>query len=110
MTQQDVRIGYVSAYDAAKGEASIYYPDRGVDGTTTQNMKVFAPLGCKQTLMKDDEVLVLHLSNGGQAGIVIGKIVDGGAGIAAAGGELALAGAAGTITLSELIQIKNKVL
>jgi len=105
---QGIRIGFISSYDAATGEASVFYPDLAL--TVTQKLKVFAPLGCKQTLMKDDQVLVLHLSNGSEAGIIIGKIVDGGAGITAAGGELALTGAAGSITLSDLIKIKNKVL
>lgn len=105
---QEVRIGYISSFDVAKGVASVYYPDRS--GMVIQNIKVFAPLGCKQVLMKDDQVLVLHLSNGGEAGVVLGKIVDGGGSIAALGGDIAFAGAAGTITLSELIQIKNKVL
>ncbi len=105
---QDVRVGYISSFDAAKGTASVYYPDRS--GMVIQNVRVFAPLGCRQLLQKDDQVLVLHLSNGGEAGYVIGKAVDGGASINAMGGELSLSGSAGTITLSELIRIKNEVL
>lgn len=105
---QDVRIGFVSSFDAGSGTASIYYPDRS--GMVTQKLKIFAPFGCRQTLAKDDQVLVLHLSNGGEAGVVIGKIVDGGASIAAQGGGITLSGAAGSITLADLIRIKNKVL
>ena len=105
---QGIRIGVISSYDSSTGEASVFYPDLAL--TVTQKMKIFAPFGCRQTLMKDDQVLVVHLSNGSEAGIIIGKIVDEGAGITAAGGELALTGAAGSITLSDLIKIKNKVL
>ena len=75
-SRQDVRIGFVSSFDAGSGTASIYYPDRS--GMVTQKMKIFAPFGCRQTLAKDDQVLVLHLSNGGEAGVIIGKIADGG--------------------------------
>ncbi len=113
---EDIRIGFVSSFDASSGKASIYYPDRS--GTVTQKLKVFAPLGCKQTLSKDDQVLVLHLSNGSEAGVVIGKLIDGNASVNASGGalaltangEISLSGSAGSITLSELIQIKNEVL
>lgn len=107
-SSQDVRIGFVSSFDAGTGTASIYYPDRS--GMVTQKMKVFAPLGCRQTLVKDDQVLVLHLSNGGEAGVVIGKIMDGGASITAQGGGITFSGSPGSITLAELIRIKNKVL
>ncbi len=105
---EDIRIGFVSSYDAGEGKASIYYPDRS--GTVTQKLKVFAPLGCKQTLSKDDQVLVLHLSNGSEAGIVLGKLISENASVTASAGELTLSGTAGSITLSELIRIKNEVL
>lgn len=107
--QDEIRIGFVSSFDPSTGMASIYYPDRGEKGTVTRMMKVFAPLGCSQVLLKDDQVLVLHLSNGSEAGIVIGKLMSGGASIAAQGGDITFAGSPGSITLSDLIRIKNIV-
>lgn len=103
----EVRIGYISAFDAATGMATVFYPDR--TGQVTQKMKIFAPFGAMQMLAPDDEVLVLHLSNGPSVGLVIGKFVGSGASINAAGGEITLSGNAGSITLSELIDMRSRI-
>ncbi|MCI8950033.1 MAG: hypothetical protein HFG49_08325 [Lachnospiraceae bacterium] len=65
------RVGFVSSYDAENGTASIYYPDRCNE--VTAGLPVFMPFGLIQPLKKGDMVLVLHLSNGSEAGIVLGK-------------------------------------
>lgn len=104
----EVRIGYISSYNAGTGKAKVFYPDRL--GQVTQEMSIFAPFGISQIPMPDDQVLVLHLSNGQEAGLIIGKTVGTGAAMAAAGGDITIAGTAGSITLSDLIKIKNKVL
>ena len=103
----EVRVGYISAFNAATGMATIFYPDR--TGQLTQELKVYAPFGVSQMLMPDDEVLVLHLSNGPEVGLIIGKVVGTGAAIDSAGGDITFAGAAGSITLSELIDMRSRI-
>lgn len=101
-----IRIGFVSSYDAGTGMAAIYYPDRCQEVTDT--LPVFAPFGILQTLVKGDAVLVVHLSNGQEAGIVIGTYsVEGDvpqAGISLSGGNLVFKDASGSITLGEIIK------
>lgn len=99
------RIGFVSAFDPGTGMASVYYPDR--NGEVTGNLPVFAPFGMRQELKKGDAVLVLHLSNGGSAGIVIGgytvaKSVPA-AGISVTDGNMMLRDANGSISLNDII-------
>ena len=103
----EVRVGYISAFDAGTGMATVFYPDR--TGQVTQKMKVYAPFGVSQVLLPDDEVLVLHLSNGPEVGLILGKVVGTGAAIASAGGDITFAGAAGSITLSDLIDMKSRI-
>ncbi|MBO5573355.1 MAG: hypothetical protein J5947_03840 [Clostridium sp.] len=98
----DIRIGFVSSYDAANGTASVYYPDRANEVTT--QLPVFAPCGCAQTLNKDDMVLVAHLSNGGVAGMVIGAAMkSSAAGLRADGGTLTLFDSSGSVTVQDII-------
>ncbi len=105
MAGNGLRIGFVSSYNAAAGMASVYYPDRM--GEVTGDLPVFSPCGLVQVLQKGDAVLVLHLSNGGEAGIVLGSYsVRGdvpGAGILVDGGMLTLKDASGSIPLSRII-------
>ena len=97
------RIGFISSYNASAGTASIYYPDRCKD--VTGELPVFMPCGLTQGLEKGDAVLVLHLSNGSEAGIVMGKYAQGacGAGIAVEGDTLTLKDSSGSIKLSQII-------
>lgn len=100
-----IRIGFVSAYDAGTGTASIYYPDRCHE--VTDNLPVFSPFGLIQTLNKGEAVLVLHLSNGQEAGIIIGTYSSDGdvpeAGLQINGGNLILKDSSGSISLREII-------
>ncbi|MEG2700748.1 MAG: hypothetical protein RR995_06140, partial [Hungatella sp.] len=67
----------------------------------------FAPFGVLQVLTKEDAVLVLHLSNGQEAGIIMGSYSVAGdvpeAGISVSGGNLTFKDASGTMTLKEII-------
>lgn len=100
-----IRIGFVSTYNAESGTASIYYPDRC--NQVTDELPVFTPFGLLQTLTKDDAVLVLHLSNGSEAGIVLGGYsVDGDvpeAGLSISNGNLILKDSNGSISLKTII-------
>ena len=75
MTNDVIRMGYVSTYDAASGMCSVIYPDRNAE-TATSKMPVFLPFGIGQKLKKDDAVIVVHLSNGSEVGIVIGAFAQ----------------------------------
>lgn len=101
----EVRIGFVSSYDTETGTAKIYYPDRCHE--VTDNLPVFSPFGLLQSFKKNDTVLVLHLSNGQEAGILIGTYSSDGdvpvAGIANDNGNLILKDASGSIALKEII-------
>ena len=105
MTGNGIRIGFVNSFNAATGMASIYYPDRCHE--VTDDLPVFAPFGLLQTLVKDDAVLVFHLSNGSEAGIILGSYsVEGdvpAAGIIVNNGTLSFKDASGVITLKEII-------
>lgn len=102
------RIGYVSSFNASTGMASIYYPDR--TGEVTDELPVLMPCGMYQRLNKGDMVLVMHLSNGSEAGIVLGTYSvcpeDTKAGISIEGGTMTLKDVSGSITLKELLAIK----
>ena len=105
MERGEGRIGFVSSFDRRSGMATIYYPDRS--GEVTSRLPVFAPFGILQELKKGEAVFVLHLSNGGEAGIVLGGYSAEGdvpmAGITASDGKLTLRDASGSISLKEII-------
>ena len=105
MAGDGLRIGFVSSWNAGTGMASVHYPDRM--GEVTGELPVFAPCGMMQVLRKGDAVLVLHLSNGREAGIVLGSYsVRGdvpGAGITVDGGQMTLKDSTGSIPLSKII-------
>ena len=105
MAGNGLRIGFVSSYNAGTGMASVHYPDR--IGEVTRELPVFSPCGLLQVLRKGGAVLVLHLSNGGAAGIVLGSYsVSGdvpGAGIIVDGGQMTLKDSTGAIPLSRII-------
>ena len=110
MTNDVIRMGYVSTFDAASGMCSVVYPDRNAE-TATSKMPVFLPFGIGQKLRKDDAVIVVHLSNGSEVGIVIGAFAQPGESpgtmISTEGGDITFSGAAGSITLSDLIRIRD---
>ena len=110
MTEDTIRMGYVSTFDAASGMCSVVYPDRNAE-TATSKMPVFLPLGVGQKLKKDDAVIVVHLSNGSEVGIVIGAFAQQGDApgtmISSESGDISFSAAAGTITMSQLISIRD---
>ena len=110
MTNDVIRMGYVSTYDAASGMCSVIYPDRNAE-TATSKMPVFLPFGIGQKLKKDDAVIVVHLSNGSEVGIVIGAFAQqgeaSGTAISTESGDITFSGSAGSITLSDLIRIRD---
>lgn len=110
MAGNDIRVGFISSYSAETGMASIYYPDRQAE--VTADLPVLAPFGVLQTLSKGDAVLVAHLSNGGEAGIVLGSYsVEGDipeAGISVSDGKLILRDTSGSISLEKIIAKCNE--
>lgn len=99
------RIGFVSTYNAEKGTASVYYPDRCHE--VTAELPVFMPCGLVQMLEKGDMVLVLHLTNGSEAGIVLGKYIaetsSPRAAITVSGDQILFRDRSGSISLGEII-------
>lgn len=70
MAEKNIRIGRVSSIDYGSGMISVTYPD--LDDSVTDDLRSFngdeykmPPVGA--------EVLVLHLSNGCAAGVVMGR-------------------------------------
>lgn len=109
MSDSGVRIGFISSFDADTGSASIYYPDR--NGEVTADMPVFAPFGISQKLDKGDTVLVLHLSNGQEAGIVMGVYgadEEADTGISISNGNMVFQDVNGSISLKDIIDKINK--
>ena len=104
MRSSDNRIGFVSSFNPGTGMATVFYPDR--NGEVTTELPVFAPFGIMQELKKGEAVLVLHLSNGGTAGIVLGSYsVNGGsAGITVVNGNMILSKRCGRDSQSQSIK------
>lgn len=106
-----IRKGYISAYNAEFGTASVYYPDRNHD--VTADIPIFTPCGLAQKLEKDDQVLVLHLSNGTEAGMIIGESNCEGdtpkASIYVDSDNLTMKDPAGIFTLGQIIALKAQV-
>lgn len=69
MSKDTIRIGKVSAVDLEKGLVSVVYADR--DSSVT----ALLPMLSHRYFMPEpgDQVLVLHLSNGAEAGVVLGR-------------------------------------
>lgn len=69
MANDTIRIGKVSSVDYAKGTVAVVYPDR--DNSVTTGL----PMLSNRYFMPEpgDQVLVLHLSNGSEAGVVLGR-------------------------------------
>lgn len=75
MAERLIRIGRVSSVNAAKGMVSVTYPD--LDNSTTGEFLVFSFTDEYKMPNVGQEVLVLHLSNGQSAGIVLGRYWNG---------------------------------
>lgn len=106
MAGDGIRIGFVSSFNRSTGMASVHYADR--NGEVTDELPVLTPCGLFQDLKKGDAVLVVHLSNGSTAGIILGTYTaEGGtpaAGILVSGGKLVLRDSSGTIELKRIIE------
>lgn len=130
----EVRVGRVSSINYEAGTARIVYSDKSEKGTA--ELPVFCGFGEYQMPKVDDQVLVLHLSNDSSMGIVMGRFWSerllppgsgpelfykklseegtaflrqlGGA-VTLCGGEIFLQGSAGTITLTQLLEMKRKL-
>ncbi len=130
----EIRVGKVSSINYAAGTVRIVYPDKSEKGTA--ELPVFCGMGEYQMPKVDDQVLVVHLSNDSSVGIVMGRFWSGsflpplsGAGayykrlsddgavflqqlggvLTLCAGEFVLQGSAGTITLTQLIEMKQKL-
>lgn len=71
MAEKLIRIGKVSSIDHENGMISVTYPD--MDDSTTNKFPTFSFTDEYKMPEIGDEVLVLHLSNGQSAGVVMGK-------------------------------------
>lgn len=110
MSDDVIRMGYVSSFDEGAGMASVYYPDRDANAATSK-MPVFLPFGVGQKLKKDDAILVVHLSNGSEVGIVLGTFAQEGeapgTSISSVGGNITFSDSAGSISVADLIRIRD---
>lgn len=70
-----VRIGLVSAINYKNGTVRVTYPDR--DDCVTAEIPIFSFTGEYKPPKVGEEVLVLHLSNGEEAGVMLGKYWSG---------------------------------
>lgn len=66
----EIRIGKVSSVDYANGMIKVTYPDK--DGATTALLPVLSLDGEYKMPDVDQSVLVVHLSNGNEAGVALG--------------------------------------
>lgn len=131
----EVRIGRVSSVNYPAGTVRVAYPDRS--GRDTAELPVFCGMGQEYRMPAvGDAVLVLHLSNDSSMGIVMGgfwslktappksgeavyykafqdqgaafmQVVSGRMTLGAEG--ITLQDGSGTITVSELLEMKRKV-
>lgn len=72
MAERLIRIGRVSSVNPENGMVSVTYPE--LDDSTTVDLAVFSFTDEYKMPGIGQEVLVLHLSNGQTAGVVMGKI------------------------------------
>ncbi len=117
----EIRIGRVSAIDYANGMVSVVYTDR--DASVTKSLPYLSFNGEYKMPAVGKYVLVAHLSNGSDAGIVLGPYwnkgnvpatsgqgvyrkelgsTPGEAYIEYSGGELTFKDSGGTLSLSEI--------
>lgn len=124
-----IRIGSISSVDPINGTARVYYPDRD---STTAPLNLFAYRGEYSLPVVGDQVVVLHLPNDTSSGVILGRFWGGeslppagaeyqknmtaevyeaarGGNYTLHGNEIGFEGAAGSITLSELISLRSRV-
>lgn len=71
MAQKNIRLGKVSSIDYKNGMISVTYPD--LDDSVTDDLPVFSMTDEYKMPSVGMEVIVLHLSNGCTAGVVMGR-------------------------------------
>ncbi len=71
MAKREIRVGKVSKINYEKGMVRVTYPD--LDDSVTAELPVFSFTDEYKMPKTGQEVLVLHLSNGQAAGILMGK-------------------------------------
>lgn len=71
MAEKNIRLGKVSSINYKKGMISVTYPD--LDDSVTDDLPVFSLADEYKMPPVGAEVLVLHLSNGCTAGVVMGR-------------------------------------
>lgn len=71
MNNDVIRIGKVSSVNATAGMVRVTYPDK--DNSVTAELPVFSFTGEYRMPEVGSQVLVVHLSNGAAAGIVLGN-------------------------------------
>lgn len=73
--QRDVRIGFVSSVDYAAGTVEVTYPD--MDGSVSDALPLLSAFADEYFMPEPgDQVLVNHLSNGSEYGVVVGRTWD----------------------------------
>lgn len=66
-----IRVGKISSLNYEKGLARVTYSDR--DDSVTKEIPLMSPFGEYYMPEVDDFVYVLHMPNGGEAGIIMGR-------------------------------------
>ena len=66
-----IRVGKISSLNYEKGLARVTYSDR--DDAVTKEIPLLTPYGEYYMPEVDDLVYILHLPNGGEAGIILGR-------------------------------------
>lgn len=71
--KEDIRLGKVSSVDPAAGMVQVVYHEK--DNAVTRGIPILSPVfsGLYSLPEVGDQVLVLHLSNGSEAGVVLGR-------------------------------------
>ena len=69
--KEDIRLGKVSSVDPAAGMVRVVYHEK--DNAVTRSIPILSPVfsGLYSLPEVGDQVLVLHLSNGSEAGVVM---------------------------------------
>lgn len=123
-----IRIGKVSSINYSDGMIRVTYPD--MDDAVTAEFPVFSFTGEYKMPAVGDDVLVLHLSNGQSAGIVMGRYWNtknqpavsgsgvfrkelgadaGDSYIQYSGGSLKFHDSAGTVSISDILDIESRL-
>ncbi|MDM8298056.1 phage baseplate assembly protein V [Enterocloster aldenensis] len=123
-----IRVGLISTVDKEHGTAQVYYPDRG---SVTGQLHLFAFRAEFNPPEVGDQVVVVHLSNDTSTGVILGRFwgdadpppsvdyqkemapgISGrvqGAVYTLTAPEIILSGSAGSMSLSELVSLRQRV-